>query len=706
MVGTKNVTSHRGETGCRKTGMRVVSDPNRNSNRLAGEKSPYLRQHQFNPVEWFPWCEEAFEIAKKQNKPIFLSIGYSTCHWCHVMEKESFEDPFVANLLNQTFVNIKVDREERPDIDNVYMGACQLMNGSGGWPLTIIMTPEQRPFFAATYIPKTTKYGHLGLVDLIPRIHELWSKSKSKVEDSALHITESLKKYKEVKERVDLTAEILHHGYEFHNQIFDEERGGFGDHPKFPSLHHVQFLLRYSDRFKHSRSREMSEVTLKNILAGGIYDQVGGGIHRYSVDQKWFAPHFEKMLYDQAALIRTLSDAYRVSADPIYETMVKLTVEYIERDLLSPEGAFYSGEDADSEGVEGKFYLWKKGEVSQMLGGVGEEFEKVFDLQEPGNFSEHGKESLGNILSFTPSSLERWASDPKWIAARKVLLGYRELRPRPSRDEKILSDWNALAASALAIAGRTFDQPEWIERAVAIASFITTKMIVNGRLMHRYCEGEILFDATLDDYAFLIEALIEIYESTFDPQWLKKADELAEVMISEFWSEEEVVFQFTSLNAERLIVRKAEIYDGSYPSGNSTAVLVLLRLSKLLGYQDFEDVARKTLERLSGNLDQAPGSYAYLLCALDFAFGPSREFVVVGNDLLAHRLVREIQQQPLFRDIIHWRKGDAATDAIYRELVPFLLELKPINHTSTFYLCEDFSCKSPVEITETFIENF
>lgn len=651
------------------------------SNRLSKEKSPYLRQHQHNPVDWYPWGEEALAKAKKENKPVFLSIGYSTCHWCHVMEKESFEDPFVATLMNQAFVNVKVDREERPDIDHVYMTVCQMMTGQGGWPLTVIMTPEQKPFFAGTYIPKVTKHGHLGMVDLIPRIQEVWTKSIDKVEASANQITESLTRMQEVAEKAELDAKILHHGFEFHHQSFDETWGGFGDHPKFPSLHHLQFLLRYGDRFKTERAVEMAEATIKNILAGGIYDQVGGGIHRYSVDREWYEPHFEKMLYDQAMLLRFLSEIQKVKPDPLYATVAEHTVEYLRRDLRSSEGGYFSGEDADSEGEEGKFYFWSKEEIARVAPEIS------------GFFQDH-------ILRFAPEWQAKQIADPTWFGARTKLLGERSKRVRPSRDEKILTDWNGLLASALALAGRSFNKPEWVNEAVQIFQFIEEKLKINNELMHRYCEGETLYHGNIDDYSFLLEAAIEIYQSNFEPIWLEKAKVLADDIFSLFWNETDQCFYFTSDKAEKLIVRKSEVYDGAYPSGNSTAVLSFLKLAKLLGDSRYEDPAMSVLEKLSGNLDRSPGGYTYLLCALDFAFGPTKEYVISGQGALAIKLVQKLQSKPLFRDIIHWNRNSD-----FEKVAPFLNQLKALSPQGTFYLCENFACQSPVEITDKLIEN-
>ncbi len=670
-------------------------------NRLAQEKSPYLQQHQNNPVDWYPWGPEAFEVAKRENKPIFLSIGYSTCHWCHVMEHESFEDPFVATLMNQSFVNIKVDREERPDIDHVYMTVCQIMTGQGGWPLTIIMTPEQKPFFAGTYIPKTTKHGHLGLVDLIPRVQELWIKSPDKVSETAESLVEALNRIKEGEAPESLSGEILHHGFEFHSQSFDEEWGGFGQAPKFPSLHHLQFLFRYGERYKSDRARDIALFTLKNILAGGIYDHVGGGIHRYSVDGEWFVPHFEKMLYDQAMLVRTLAEASLVQPDPVFKELAQLTVNYLETQLLSPEGGFYCGEDADSERVEGKFYLWSKIEFTNIIKNQG--FINEFQLDDFGNFSEHGQLREGNILRFSPAIQAKLIGSPDWTNARKALLTERSKRIRPSLDKKILTDWNALTVSALALAGRVYKNQAYIDRAKSCMGFIEKHLTRNNSLYHRYCEGEVLYTGNIDDHAFMLEAYIELYQATFEVQWLKKAKALANDTIEKFWDEKSSAFYFAAADAEKLIVRKKEFYDGAYPSGNSAAVYALLKLSRLIGESRYEDMATQALQALSGNLSRSPAAFTYTLCALDFLFGPNREFVVVGSGKLAAQAIEKLNVKPRFCDLVHWSQV-GADNSDYSEIAPYLKELKEVSGLATLYICENFACKSPQTLTPDLIE--
>lgn len=676
-------------------------------NRLAQEKSPYLKQHQSNPVDWFPWGDEAFDRAKRDQKPIFLSIGYSTCHWCHVMERESFEDPFVATLLNQSFVNIKVDREERPDIDHIYMTVCQMMTGHGGWPLTIIMTPDQKPFFAGTYIPKTTKHGHLGLVDLIPRVQDLWVNSQDKVNGSAENILEALNRAKDLHSEAGLSGELLHHGYEFHKQSYDETWGGFGDHPKFPSLHHLQFLFRYGDRFKTDQPKQMAIETLRQIISGGIYDHVGGGIHRYSVDREWFVPHFEKMLYDQAMLISVLTEAIQVSGDQSYLNTFKQTVEetiaYLRRDLLAPEGAFYAGEDADSEGEEGKFYLWEREDFRKHLGGRSEIFENLFELKEPGNFSEHGQQRVGNILRFVPDTMDKWTTQPDWTQVREKLRVIRSERVRPSRDNKILLDWNGMLVAALAFAGRVFNRQDWIQLAEDTVASLEKILISEENLLHSYCDEEAKFKGNLDDYAYMLQAYVELYQSTLNPIYLIGSQNIAGKIVEKFWDEKEKGFFFTPNDGEKLIVRKKEYYDGAYPSGNSVICLNFAKLSKLLGDSKWEELATQTLQKLSGNLDHTPGGFTYALCALDFVFGPTREIVLVGSDDSAKRSIQEIKKKPLYRDVYHWiREGESRVE--YQKAAPFLLELKQLSDETTLYICENFSCKSPKTVTQELID--
>ncbi|MDH5715699.1 MAG: thioredoxin domain-containing protein, partial [Candidatus Aminicenantes bacterium] len=491
------------------------SKPNkckRKPNRLIAEKSPYLLQHAFNPVDWYPWGSEAFDKARKENKPIFLSIGYSTCHWCHVMEKESFEDPEIASMMNEAFICIKVDREERPDIDRIYMTVCQMMTGSGGWPLTIIMTPDKKPFFAATYIPRPSRLGRLGMMELIPRIQELWKSKKGEVMSSAEQITQHLTQISIHAAGEPLGEAALEMAYRRLSRVFDERYGGFGRAPKFPTPHNLTFLLRYWKRTGEQKALRMVEKTLQSMRLGGIYDHVGFGFHRYSTDSRWLLPHFEKMLYDQALLVMAYTEAYQATRKEEYRHTVREILDYVMRDMTAPEGGFYSAEDAESEGEEGKFYLWTEEEIRQLL--PGEESDlivRIFNIEKDGNFAEEatGRRTGSNIL-YLRKSLHETASDMKispeelerdFQKARQKLFAARHKRVHPHKDDKILTDWNGLMIAALARASSAFDEPQYAEATRRAADFILARMRDSkGKLYHRYRDGETAIPAYLDDY--------------------------------------------------------------------------------------------------------------------------------------------------------------------------------------------------------------
>jgi hypothetical protein len=577
-------------------------------NRLIYEKSPYLLQHAYNPVEWWPWCEEAFQKARREDKPIFLSIGYSTCHWCHVMEEESFEDPEVAKLLNEAFICIKVDREERPDIDSIYMAACQLMTGQGGWPLTVLLTPDGKPFFAATYIPKEGHFGRVGLKELIPRVRELWRSRRGDLVKEAEKALELLKRVSQLPAGEELGEGALRRAYEQLAQEFDSTYGGFGAAPKFPLPHRLTFLLRYWKRTGEPHALEMVETTLKKMRLGGIYDHVGFGFHRYSTDRGWKLPHFEKMLYDQALLAISHLEAYQATDDGEYARTAREIFDYVLRDLLSPEGGFYSAEDADSEGEEGKFYVWQEEEIRAVL--PVEETElafKLFNVEAYGNFVEEtsGRRTGRNVL-YLGKPLSEWSLElglsenelgKRLEKIRQKLFEERGRRVRPHRDDKILADWNGLMIVALAKGAQVLAEPSYYaEAAERAAGFILRAMRdPEGGLLHRYREGEAAVAAFLDDYAFLIWGLIELYETTFKPRHLRAALELSETALERFWDEERGGFFFTAQDAE-VLVRRKEIYDGAVPSGNSVMMLNLLRLGRMTGRHELEERAAEIAE--------------------------------------------------------------------------------------------------------------
>ncbi|MFX0097020.1 MAG: thioredoxin domain-containing protein [Candidatus Hodarchaeota archaeon] len=687
------------------------------SNRLISEKSPYLLQHAYNPVDWYPWGSEAFERAKKEDKPIFLSIGYSTCHWCHVMEKESFEDPDVAKLMNEAFVNIKVDREERPDLDAIYMTVCQMMIGRGGWPLTIIMTPDRKPFFSATYIPKERRFGRIGMKELIPHIRELWRSKKEEAIDSAEKIVSLLIRARtslSVKDLGETTLSLAHESLQIG---FDEEYGGFRHAPKFPTPHNITFLLRYWKRSGKKEALEMAEKTLKSMRLGGIYDQIGFGFHRYSTDRIWLVPHFEKMLYDQAMLTMAYAEAYQATGKKEYRQTAREIITYVLRDMTGPEGGFYSAEDADSEGVEGKFYVWTEEEVRKVL--TKEEADlvrAVYNVKKEGNFAEEGTRTLtGKNILHLKKSLPEITSElkiplPKITetleSARQKLFSAREKRIHPHKDDKILTDWNGLMIVALARAAQALNEPEYLDSAVKAAEFILKKMTDSkGRLYHRYREGDAAIPAFIDDYVFFIWGLVEIYESGFEVKYLREALRLTEDMIKHFWDEGVGGFYFVADDGEDVLVRKKEIYDGAIPSGNSAAMLVLLRLSRMTGNTDYEDKAAQIARTFSGNVAMAPEAYTQLMSALDFAVGPSYELVIVGDlkERGTKAMLRAVRNKFIPNKVVLFRPAGVESPEIAK-LAGFTGPLFAKNGMATAYVCKDYKCDLPTTDTEKMLE--
>jgi len=689
----------------------------RKHNRLIFQKSPYLLQHANNPVDWYPWSEEAFEKAKKENKPVFLSIGYSTCHWCHVMARESFEDPEVAKLMNKTFVSVKVDREERPDIDSVYMTVCQMMTGSGGWPLTIIMTPNKEPFFAATYIPKETRFGRAGMLTLIPRIKELWSTRRAEVLSSATQIAVSLLKTTPEAPGEGLNEPLLHLAYKQLLERFDEHHGGFGSAPKFPTPHNLLFLLRYWKRTGNEKALNMVEKTLQSMRRGGIYDHVGFGFHRYSTDSRWLVPHFEKMLYDQALLAIAYTEAYQATKKAEYAKTAHEIFTYVMRDVTSPEGVFYSAEDADSEGEEGKFYLWTNDDIQKILSYERTDLAvRLFSITADGNFTDEvaGRRTGLNILHLT-KSIDELASDlsmsvPDLQArikeVREELFAYREKRIHPHKDDKILTDWNGLMIAALAKGAQVFDEPRYTSAARRAADFILKNVRTSeGRLLHRYRDGEAALTAHVDDYAFLIYGLLELYEATFEVYYLETALRLKEDLIRHFWDYENGGFYFTADDGERLLVRQKEIYDGAVPSGNSVAMLNLLRLGRITASADFEEKAAKIGRAFYGNVSQLPSAYTQLMAAADFAIGPSYEVVIAG-DLQAddtRQMLDAIRGIFMPNKIVILHPSDQKHPSI-DDIVPFIKDHSSIDGKATAYVCLDYNCQLPTKDEGSLLE--
>ena len=557
------------------------------ANRLIHEKSPYLLQHAFNPVDWYPWNEEAFSKAKEEDKPVFVSIGYSTCHWCHVMEKESFEDDEVARLMNKAFVCIKIDREERPDLDSVYMTVCQIMGRNCGWPLNIIMTPEKNPFFAASYIPKDSRFGSSGMLDLIPQISQIWKSQRADLENLGKELRQKIESFEKRTPDNELGKNDIQSAYEKLSLRFDAEHGGFGSAPKFPTPHNLLFLLRYWNRSKEKKALDMVLKTLDSMRAGGIFDQIGFGFHRYSTDGQWLVPHFEKMLYDQAMLALAYLEAYQATGSPRFRVTAKEVLDYVLRDMTAPDGGFYSAEDADSEGEEGKFYVWTRDQIKDVLGKEqGTAFCAYYGVGQQGNFE--GKASTLNI----PSSLEKvsqlygltvQALETLLEEGRKKLLAEREKRIRPHRDEKILTSWNGLMISGLTDGFRVSGKEEYLQGANDGARFILEEMVKDGHLMRVFNKGRSRVKGYSEDYAFFVQALIDLYEATFDVSWLKKAYDLSHEMIRQFWDEKQGGVFFAGKENEPLIAQSKHPYDNVLPSSNSVAVFNLVRLGYLTG---------------------------------------------------------------------------------------------------------------------------
>jgi uncharacterized protein YyaL (SSP411 family) len=671
-------------------------------NHLALEKSPYLQQHAHNPVDWFPWGEEAFEKARREDKPVFLSIGYSTCHWCHVMERESFADGEAARVLNAAFVCVKVDREERPDLDQHYMAVCQMLTGSGGWPLTIVMTPDKRPFFAGTYFPKSRRWGRPGLLELVPALGEAWRTRREEVLRSAAEIIAAVDGGRRERRaaREVLTGATLDRAFHELAADFDESRGGFGGAPKFPIPHHVGFLMRYWKRTRKDKALAMAEKTLAAMRLGGIYDHLGFGFHRYSTDADWLVPHFEKMLYDQALLAEVYAEAFAATGKSEYKRTAGEIADYVLRDLASPEGGFSTAEDADSEGEEGKFYLWTMDELGAVLDlKEANHAARIYSLEAGGNFSEPGSSRDGRNILHGSGTAQGPAPTARIEKIRQKLFLAREQRVRPFKDTKVLADWNGLMIAALASVFRMTGEDRYLRAAERAAGFVLERMRAhNGRLLHMFADGEARVPAFLDDYAFLIRGLLGLYEAGFDPGHLEKAVELVRRTIELFWDGKEGGFFFATADPE-VGARRKEIYDGAVPSGNSVMLMNLLRLARITGRPDLEKKASRLAEAFSPEVGGQPRMYTEFLRGLDFALGPSREVVVVGKweapdarDLLnALRGIYLPNTVTLFKPTDRTEPGQ-----VLERLAPFTKDMDVGGGRAAAYVCSGGTCHRPV----------
>lgn len=642
-------------------------------NHLKNQTSPYLLQHADNPVEWYPWCDEAFKRAKAEDKPVFLSIGYSTCHWCHVMAHESFEDSEIAEILNQYFISIKVDKEERPDIDSIYMSVCQAFTGSGGWPTTIFLTPEQKPFFAGTYFPKSAKYGRLGLKELLIGISRKWQTDRATLIKSADDIISFLDKRQITKADVD--EQLVDKGFTLYQRMFDEKFGGFGEAPKFPTPHNLLFLMRYYEKSKNEDALEMVEKTLLQMYRGGMFDHIGGGFSRYSTDRYFLAPHFEKMLYDNALLILAYSKAFQLTKNPIYCKVAEKTAAYVLREMTDKEGGFYSAQDADSEGVEGKYYLFEPSEIVEILGDeVGKQFNAYFDITEKGNFE--GK-SIPNLL-------KSQSLDKNFDKEFQTIYERRKKRYTLHLDDKILTSWNALMIAAMCNLYRVTEKKIYLEAALKAQNFIQNKLCENHTLHISYREGKRSGKGFLEDYAYEVFALLSLYGATLDKRYLEEAKEFCKKAVHDFWDGEQGGFFLYGEENESLILRPKETYDGAVFSGNSAMAYNLVQLSLLTGGNEFEDIAERQLQFMSSEAKHYPVGYAMFLVALSDYSDLPREITVVVKDK------EDLAELPF----------QISLDSIVCVLDGPTEEYVLKNDRTTFYVCEGHMCKPPVNELE------
>ena len=688
------------------------------TNHLINEKSPYLLQHAHNPVNWYAWHKEAFDKAKKEDKPVFLSIGYSTCHWCHVMEHESFEDEEVAKLLNDSFISIKVDREERPDIDNIYMTVCQMMTGSGGWPLTIIMTPDKKPFFAGTYFPKESRGGRIGLKDLVAKINSAWKNQRGEIYKSADEITSYLSKSNSASAENFTNEKIIDEAFAKFSKSFDTQYGGFGKSRKFPSPHNLIFLLRYYYKTGNTNALNMVTKTLTEMRKGGIYDQVGFGFHRYSTVRNWFLPHFEKMLYDQAMLVLAYTEAYQATKNNLFKRTAEEVLEYVLRDMTSEGGGFYSAEDADSEGEEGKFYVWDKKEVFDILGKEdGELFTSIYNFSNKGTYHDEATgKATGKNIPFLTQTFDELSHDlkiPKQELEQKLnrmrikLFNKREKRIHPYKDDKILTDWNGLMIASLAKAGKVFDEKRFINAAEKSVNFIYANLFnKNGELLHRFRDNEAAINGQIDDYSFLIWGLLELYEATFNVDYLIKAIKLTDILTNKFWDKENNSgFYFTAGDSEKLISRPKEFYDGAIPSGNSVMFLNLQKLSKLtadIRFDKYADNVNKAYSKLS---EQSPTAFAQFLSGLIFYFGPSYEVVIVGDKthLQTKEMLEHLYENYIPNKVVLFVDVSQNNTKLF-SIIPFLKDYVTANGKSTAYVCKNHVCNLPTSDSKKMLE--
>ncbi|PQO35713.1 thioredoxin domain-containing protein [Blastopirellula marina] len=673
-------------------------------NRLAHETSPYLQQHANNPVDWYPWGAEALERSKQEDKPIFLSIGYSACHWCHVMEHESFESQAIADYLNEHYVSIKVDREERPDLDQVYMNAVQLLTGHGGWPMSVFLTPELMPFFGGTYWPPTASRGMPGFDQVLRAVVDAWENRREVALQQSRLLTERLQRIGlGSAESTEIAPGRVGMAVRQMEESFDPKHGGFGSAPKFPHTMNIDLLMRHFVDTRNEKLLPMVTTTLDKMAMGGIYDHLGGGFARYSVDEYWLVPHFEKMLYDNSLLISNYVDAYRLTKNENYARVAKESCDYILRDMTDEHGGFHSTEDADSEGEEGKFYVWTPKEVDQLLGNplVAKRFRQVYDITESGNFEGHNiprlKKSIGEYAQDFGTSEEVLRDELQ--RDREVLFNARCQRIRPGKDDKILASWNGLMIEALAKAGATFNNRTYLDGAKKAATFVLEQMTDDtGRLLHTYRHGKAKLPAYLDDYTYLASAMFALYEATFDATWLEHAQKLIDTAVEHFYDTESGGFFYTADDHEQLIARNKDFYDQSIPSGNGVAALVLAKLGKLLASEKYLQLAKETISAAADVLQKHPIAAGQLLVAYDYLHQPGSEVVIAAADRAScDELIQAIHNryQPNTLYVLAIDGEDLGAN-----LQPLVSGKSPLNGQPTVYVCENFQCNAPVSAAE------
>jgi uncharacterized protein len=670
-------------------------------NRLAAETSPYLLQHAANPVDWYPWGPEALTRARAENKPIFLSIGYSACHWCHVMEHESFENPEIAALMNEHFVNIKVDREERPDLDQIYMSAVMAMTGHGGWPMSVFLTPELEPFFGGTYFPPDDHRGMVGFPRVLSSVHRAWQERQEEIRQSAAELTGQLRQLTRIPPGDGvLSSSQLDRAARSIMGRFDALHGGFGRAPKFPHPMDLKVLLRHHARTGDEHALQVVRHTLDKMARGGIYDHLAGGFARYSTDDRWLVPHFEKMLYDNALLCSTYLEAFQATGDVELLRVAREMMDYVLDRMTGAEGAFYSTEDADSEGVEGKYYVWSRAEVEKVLGSDrAQTFSYVYDVSHDGNWEDHNILNLPRTIDQAAKLLGRDvnALRSELASSRQALLAARASRVPPGRDTKVLVSWNGLMIGALAEGGRIARGEHYLSAAGRAARFILQRMRRgDGRLLHTYKDGQAKLDAYLDDYASLIDGLTRLYEATGEPAWIESALDLADIMITEFADMAQGGFFFTGKQHETLIARQKDIHDNATPSGNGMAATVLLRLGRLTGRDDLVRAGRFALESVQHLLEHEPAAAGQSLIALDFLLGRTREIAVIsGPDPVEFRAALEAIATPLFpHKVVAPATPEQAVKLAGK--VPLLAGRTACDGQTTTFICEHFACLEPV----------